>query len=100
MAMVTIKVGERAHQVACRDGGEAALEALGRRLDAHATNAARAAGAPGGERMMLFVALLLADQLAEAERAPGGGVSASVLERIAGRLESIADALEKDVPAA
>jgi cell division protein ZapA len=95
MAEVTLRIGGRAHVVACRDGEEAALEVLGRRLAAHADTASRAAGGQGGERMMMFIALLLADELAEAERAPGGAVSDVVLTRIADRLESIADDLEK-----
>lgn len=96
MAEVTLRIGGRAHIVACRDGEEANLEALGRRLDAHSATAARAAGAPGGERAMLFIALMLADELAEAERLPGGGASSAALARIADRLESLADSLEND----
>ena len=94
MANVTLIIGGRTHVVACRDGEEAALEALGRRLDAHAAPAARAAGAPGGERTMLFIALMLADQLAEAERGPGGSVAPAALDRVAERLESVSAALE------
>jgi cell division protein ZapA len=98
MAQVTLRVGGRAHVVACADGGEAQLEAIGRRLDAHAATAARAAGAAGGERMMLYIALMLADELSEAERAPGGGVSSIVLDRIADTLERVADTLENSAP--
>lgn len=97
MAEVTLSIGGRPHIVACRDGEESQLEALGRRLDGHATTAARAAGAVGGERTMLFIALMLADELAEAERAPAdGGASSAGLERIASRLETLADMLERD----
>jgi cell division protein ZapA len=94
MAEVTLRIGGRAHLVACAAGGEPQLEALGRRLDGHAATAARAAGAAGGERMMLYIALMLADELVEAERASGGGVSPAVLDRIAGTLERVADTLE------
>ncbi|URW76549.1 cell division protein ZapA [Sphingomonas donggukensis] len=94
MAEVTLRIGGRAHTVACRDGGEADLEALGRRLDAHAQTASRAAGGQSGERTMLYIALLLADELAEAERAPGTGPSSAALARIAERLESIAAGIE------
>lgn len=119
MAEVRLSIGGRAHVVACRDGGEAALEALGRRLDEHAAVAARAAGGQGGERTMLYIALMLADELAEAEQAaraapvpapapapapapppvpapvPAPGVSPDVLDRIAERLEHVADTLEQ-----
>lgn len=96
MAEVRLMIGGRSHVVACRDGGEAALEALGRKLDAHAATAARAAGGQGGERTMLFIALMLADELVEAQSAPGTGPSSATLDRIADRLEAIADGLEKD----
>ena len=95
MAEVRLSIGGRTHAVACRDGGEAALEALGRRLDVHAATAARAAGGQGSERMMLYIALMLADELAEAQKAPGTGPSSATLDRIAERLEAIADGLEK-----
>ncbi|MHA6722804.1 cell division protein ZapA [Sphingomonas sp. RS2018] len=98
MAQVTLRIGGRAHLVACQDGGEADLEALGRRLDSHAATANRAAGGQGGERQMLYIALLLADELVEAERAPGGGPSPAVLTRIAERLEAIAATLEEAAP--
>jgi len=96
MAQVELIIGGRSHVVGCRDGEEAELEALGRRLDRHADAAARAAGSSGGERMMLFVALMLADELAEAEQTHGRGDedATAVLERIARRLESVATALE------
>ena len=97
MAEVQLIVGGRSHIVACRDGEEAELEALGRRLDRHADAAARAAGSSGSERMMLFIALMLADELAETERTRSGnadGNVAAVLQHIARRLESVATALE------
>ena len=107
MAEVKLSIGGRTHIVACRDGGEQALEALGRRLDAHSITAARAAGGGGGERAMLYIALMLADELAEAEAAPppapvpvhpvADGASSEMLERIADRLERLADGLEKSV---
>ncbi|MFD1788646.1 cell division protein ZapA [Sphingomonas floccifaciens] len=96
MAEVRLTIGGRAHIVACRDGGEAALEALGRRLDAHAATAARAAGGQGSERTMLYIALMLADELQEAENAPPrDGVSPVLIDRIADRLEHVADTLEQ-----
>ncbi|MES2338505.1 MAG: cell division protein ZapA [Pseudomonadota bacterium] len=96
MAEVRLSIGGRTHMVACRDGGEAALEALGRKLDAHAGTAARAAGTQGGERTMLYIALMLADELVEAQAAPGTGPSSATLDRIAERLERLADGLEND----
>ena len=50
-----------------------------------------------GERAMLFVALMLADDLDESRhRAPeGAAVSESALATIADRLDALADALEQ-----
>lgn len=113
MAEVRLNIGGRTHIVACRDGGETALEALGRTLDAHAATAARAAGGQGGERTMLYIALMLADELSEARataaaaaaapppapppphRQPSDRLATDTLERIADRLERLADGLEK-----
>ncbi len=101
MASVTLAIGGRSHVVACRDGEEAVLEALGARLDAHSEAAIRAAGGSGGERSMLFVALMLADDLVEAEKAKSAGspaIDASALAALAARLESLADRVEKSLP--
>jgi cell division protein ZapA len=106
MASVTLTIGGRNHVVNCRDGGEDELKALGRRLDSFAAPAQRASGSTG-ERMLLFIALMLADELVAAEGAsaakapspqlpldPSPPMNAEALGRIAERLESIARALE------
>ena len=51
---------------------------------------------------MLFVALMLADDLDEIEQRPpeGAAVSETALARIAARLESLAEALEHSPPSA
>ena len=57
----------------------------------------RAAGGLSAERAMLFVALMLADDLDEAAHRPpeGAAVSEIALTRIADRLEGLAQALEQ-----
>ena len=97
MAEVTITIGGRGHTVACRDGEEDRLRQLGAMLDERWAVAARASGGLGGERAMLFVALMLADDLDEAETRPpeGSPASEAMLVRVAERLESLADALEQ-----
>ena len=97
MAQVTLDIGGRQHTVACRDGGEARLQMLGRMVAERWPAGLRAAGNMPGERAMLFVALMLADALDESEnRAPeGAALSEAALTRIADRLESLADALEQ-----
>jgi cell division protein ZapA len=96
MAQVMLSIGGRGHSVACRDGEEARLHQLGAMLDERWPTAQRAAGNGGGERAMLFLALMLADDLDEAMTRPaeGSAVSDTALARIAQRLESLADALE------
>ena len=97
MAEVALSIGGRVHRVACRDGEEERLHALGRHIDERWPTAQRAAGNAGGERAMLFVALMLADDLDEAIMRPaGGGVGEAALARIAERLERMADTLERD----
>lgn len=94
MADVTITIGDRRHVVACRAGEEARLTKLGTLLDARWEDATRASGGLSGERTMLFIALLLADSLDEAERRPAELAESHTLDRVAERLEELADALE------
>ncbi|GAA0730436.1 cell division protein ZapA [Sphingomonas japonica] len=95
MAQVTIEVAGRSHTIACRDGDESHLRALAATLDAHADTALKASGGLSGERTLLYIALILADQVAEAERSPPTGIPPMLLDRIADRLEAVAAALEE-----
>lgn len=96
MADVSLSIGGRSHVVTCREGEEAPLRKLGARLDARWADAVRASGGLSGERTMLFVALMLADSLDEAERRPPTGFTESqTLTGVAEWLEELADALEK-----
>jgi cell division protein ZapA len=98
MADVTITIGDRRHTVACRDGEEDQLRRLSALLDSRWPTAARASGGLNSERTMLFIALMLADALDEAERRPPAGAGAALLDQLADRLEGIASALEKSSP--
>lgn len=93
MGQVTLTIAGRAHSVACRDGEELHLERLGALLNRHADTAQRAAGG-SAERTLVLLALILADQLDEAERNPSSGVSPVLLENLADRLEAVAATLE------
>ena len=101
MADVTLTIGGRPHVVACRDGEEHRVRHLGGLLDTRWAAANRAAGGLNAERAMLFVALMLADDLDEAATRPpaGAAVSEAALARIADRLESLASTLEQSAPA-
>ncbi|GAA4776731.1 cell division protein ZapA [Stakelama sediminis] len=96
MAEVTLTIAGRSHVIACRDGEEPHLRDLARMLEHHSETALRAAGGVAGERMMLLIALILADKVAEAERNPATGLSPALLDRLADRLESVASALEDE----
>lgn len=97
MAEVSLDIGGRAYVVSCRDGGEEHLRSLARVVDAKVEEARGAVGTANEVRQLLFAALLLADDLAEAS-APAGGSGADVgaLAMIAARVEAIADALEHE----
>lgn len=100
MAEVTLTIGDRRHTVMCRDGEEANVERLGKVLDERWPAAQRASGGLNGERTMLFIALMLADALVEADERPPMGSARVMLDRIADHLESIATALEDAGPSA
>jgi cell division protein ZapA len=93
MGQVTLTVAGRSHNIACRDGEELHLERLGALLNRHSDTAQSAAGG-NYERTLLFLSLILADQLDEAERNPSSGVSPVLLENLADRLEAVAATLE------
>ncbi|WP_375392693.1 cell division protein ZapA [uncultured Sphingomonas sp.] len=101
MAQVQLSIGGRAMAVACRDGEEGRVRLLGRMLDERWPAAERAAGGVA-DRAMFFLALMLADDLDEAEHRPpaGAAVSETAVVRIAERLERLADALEQTPPSA
>ena len=102
MAEVTLTIGDRRHNVTCRDGEEAQLRRLGEMLDQRWAMANRASGGLNAERTMLLIALMLADNLEQAENRPAadGGPSPVFLNRLAEKLEAIAEALEKPAPSA
>lgn len=93
MGQVTLTVAGRSHNIACRDGEELHLERLGALLARHSDTAQRAAGG-NHERVLLFLSLILADQLDEADRNPSSGVSPVLLENLADRLEAVVATLE------
>lgn len=119
MPDMRLSIAGRTYSVTCQPGEEQHLARLGLMLD----SAARKAGASGGlteTRALLFAGLLLADELAEAQdreaqavaamaaKAEPGRVqgdllaqdtdidlAARAIERLAGRIEILAEGLEK-----
>jgi cell division protein ZapA len=103
MASVDIEVAGRKYNVACRDGEEAHLHAVAAMVDQRARDAAEALGSLGESRQLLFAALLMADDIKELRA--GAGIAdppppppdpavAQALERLAARMEALAESLE------
>jgi cell division protein ZapA len=100
-SMVDLTIAGRTYQVACREGEEDNLRVAGRLVDGKSREAIAGLGTLSEARQFLFAALLLADQMIEKE--PGAAVSADPdpalgarAEALAARLESLADALERE----
>lgn len=104
MASVDVEIAARTYAVACRDGEEDHLRALAAIVDAKAQDAAAALGSLSETRQLLFASLLLADEIKdrqagiEPEPRPAAPdpAAADALERLAARIESLADRLEAD----
>ena len=100
MSNVTLTIGGRFYTVACAEGEEAHIEALGRTIDGKLHGLPNLSG-QSEARTLLFAALLLADELAELRSggAPAGdgpetAQAPETLERLADTLEGLAARLE------
>lgn len=96
MAEIALSIAGRTYSVAAREGDEAHIRHLESILNKHAGTAQQASGGSNGERTLVYLALILADLLDEAERGPPAAASPLLLAQIAERLELIASALEED----
>lgn len=99
MAEVELIIAGRPYKVACRNGEEETLRQAGALVDAKSREALSGLGTLSESRQLLFAALLLADQIIDgrAFEVPKGPDDALVerTEQLAGRLESLADTLER-----
>jgi cell division protein ZapA len=104
MANIDIEVAGRRYSVACRDGEEEHLHSVAAEVDRRARDATAALGSLTETRQLLFAALLIADDIKELRA--GAGIPdpvapppdpavAQALERLATRVESLADSLER-----
>jgi cell division protein ZapA len=109
MAEIDIIIAGRPYKVACRDGEEETLKSAARLVDAKSREALAGLGTLSEARQLLFAGLLLADQLidqkpeaaasaASAPPAPADPELAARAERLAERLESLAQTLEGEAP--
>jgi len=99
MAEVELTIAGRPYRVACRNGEEENLRAAGALVDAKSREALSGLGTLSESRQLLFAALLLADQIVDDRPVDiPTELDPSLVERagrLADRLESLADALEK-----
>ncbi len=105
MANIDVDIAGRRYNVACRDGEEEHLRSLAAVVDRRAHDAAAALGGLTETRQLLFAALLIADDLKEVRAGmglpdpaplPPDPAVAEALERLAGRMEKLADSLEQN----
>lgn len=107
MANIDVDIAGRRYSVACRDGEESHLRSLAAVVDRRAHDAAVALGSLTETRQLLFAALLIADDLKETRA--GAGLPdptppppdpeiAEALERLAARMENLAERLEREAP--
>ena len=107
MAQVDIQIGGRQYELACRDGEEEHLRSIARMLDRKAADVSQSMGGLNEARHLLLAALLLADELNDVRAvtadnglgapAPDPAL-ANAVERLAVRMESLAERLEGEVP--
>ena len=107
MGRVTLEINGRPYVVGCEDGGEPHARALAARIDQKVREIAPEAGAPGEARLILMAALMIADELSEAEAAIRAAETRAAeheasLDRLAAKavaaLEAAADRLEDMAP--
>jgi cell division protein ZapA len=104
--LIDLSIAGRTYQVACREGEEENLRAAARLVDGKSREALAGLGTLSEARQFLFASLLLADQVIEGKPdaapppppEPAGPDPALVqrAEALAGRLESLAVALENE----
>jgi cell division protein ZapA len=102
MAQVTVTINGRSYPVACSDGEEQRIGELARYVDSKVKIFARDLGQIGEARLLVLTALVLADELADAQAgtdgaAAGNGSAGKLVEEVetlAQRIEAIASRLE------
>lgn len=113
MASVSVTINGRRYEIACDEGQEAQLSRLGRYVDDRVRQLAAAVGQLGDTRLMVMTSLLLADELSEKNdeletykvehnatvREKKDEMLADSLDRLAQRINLLADALEPEVEA-
>jgi len=98
MSNVSLRIGGRTFTVACAEGEEDHIAGLGRLIDSRLASVEGASG-QSESRMLLFAALLIADDLHEIRNQPMSSSAPNtpdpMLGEIARRLENLAARLEQ-----
>jgi cell division protein ZapA len=99
MGQVTVKLNGHHYTIGCADGDEGRLRVLAKELDQRMESLVGAVGQVGDARLLVMLSLLLLDELEEARgntAAVSGSdeAAAAVIERLAARMESLAEKLE------
>jgi cell division protein ZapA len=106
MSLIDLNIAGRTYQVACKDGEEEQLRAAARLVDGKSREALAGMGTLSEARQFLFASLLLADQLMGEQPhtapppPPAPSTDPALVERaeaLARRLDSLAEALEREV---
>lgn len=97
MAETRLHIAGRLYRIDCRDGDEARVAALGADLAARADALTTALGAVGEGQLLVMLALMLADELADARAGivappslPAPGPDAAALAALVARVEALA----------
>ena len=104
MAQLDVQIGGHRYELACRDGEEDHLRFIANIVDTRIADAARTMGGLNESRQLLFAAMLLADELNDRVdpvpgAAPAGDLAVvNALERLADRMEHLAQRLEIEAP--
>jgi len=104
MANIDIQVAGRHYNVACREGEQEHLQSVAAMVNQRALDAGAALGSLTETSQLLYAALLIADDIKEIRA--GAGIPdplppppdpavAQALERLAARMETLADGLER-----
>ena len=103
MINLHLTIGNRPYQLACREGQEGHYEELAELINEKIAAAEAALGAMSETRLLMFAALMLADEIKDGRNS--GKLPAPVridmtaLERVAERIEALAAVLEASAPA-
>ena len=103
MAQVEVSINGRNYPIACDDGQEAHLVQLGEYVDRRVKELVTAVGQVGDSRLLVMVALLIADELAETyaelnknkEEGADAVTAEQLEERVAGIVEAAAARIEE-----